>query len=149
MFAKLWKRPVEAMTSFQFTIERQHGEPLQFDGLLDFESIGTSLATYRDGDPYHHLRLYRLELTGYAVVIEFHINETMKIVEAGTVSSAADVDDFFCLHAGDHFHRLTSTDNSSPVRDKELERRVLACYDRQLLDALKHLSKTDFGVNDE
>jgi hypothetical protein len=148
MFAKLWKQSTESNPSqtFQFAIERQRGEPLRFNGHLEFESIGRELPGYRSGEPWHHLRVYRMESTEFAVVIEFHIDESTIIVDAGTVTAAADVDDFFCLHAGDHFHRLTLVDDDLNTRDKELEQRVLSCYDRQLLEVLNHLSKSDFGV---
>jgi hypothetical protein len=148
MFAKLWKRSAESTASqqFQFVIERQRGEPLRFNGRLEFESIGCQLAGYRPGEAWHHLRLFRMESTEYAVVIEFHIDTSTTIVDAGIVAAADDVDDFFCLHAGDHFHRLTLATDDFDSRDKELEQRVLTCYDRQLLDVLNHLSETDFGV---
>jgi hypothetical protein len=148
MFAKLWKQSAESQPSeqFQFVIERQRGEPLRFNGDLEFESIGCQLTGYRSGEPWHCLRLYRKKSAEYAVVIEFHTDESTTIVDAGFVA-AADVDDFLCLHAGDHFHQLTLVADDFNSRDKELEQRVLSCYDRQLLDVLNHLSATNFGVS--
>ena len=96
MFSKLWKAPSNAVKpeSFEFEISRETREPLQFNGRLEFESIGCDVGTYRFGDQFHRLALHR------------------------------DID-------------------VEPV--KELERRVLACYDRQLMELMSHLETINDG----
>ncbi len=142
MFAKLWKRSVEAdpTQEFEFSIARQHREPLRFNGILQFESIGCQLPEYLAGDLYHNLRLYKLRSEGYAVVVEFHREDDATFVEAAIVDSVADVDDFFCLHAGDYFHHMVLDPHDESLQNKQLEQRVLKCYDLQLLNVSKHLS---------
>ena len=147
MFSKLWKAPSNAVMpeSFEFEIPRQTREPLRFNGRLEFESNGCDVGTYRFGDPYHRLRLYKLLSAGYAAIVEFHLAADTFIVDAAIVDSTSDVDDFFCLHAGDQFHRLALHGDIDAEPDKELERRVLACYDRQLLELMNHLEKINDG----
>lgn len=152
MFAKLWKRSTavgaaESGDEFQFSIARHNGSPLRFNGVLQAESSGQSQVGYRQGDPWHKLQVYRVDSAEYAVVIEFHIGNTVVATDAGIVASSADVDDFFCMHAGEHFHRMfldanTSSDCDSGEEvpcDKQLEQRVLKNYDRQILDVLNQL----------
>lgn len=142
MFANLWKRTEEAATTeeFEFCIPRQNRQLLRFNGNLQFQSIGSELPDYRPGDPFHNLRIYKLKSSGYACVVEFHCNSDLSFVEASTVDSMADIDDFFCLHAGDYFHHMDLGSDEEVEQNKELEQRVLKGYDRQLLEVSKHLS---------
>ena len=148
MFTKIWKRTAEAEAAeeFEFTVQRQNRDPLRFNGQLQFESLGDQLTGYSPGDPYHTMRIYKMSSAGYAVIVEFHRDQTATFVEAATVDTVADVDDFFCLHAGDYFHHMVLDPDGETEQDKQVEQRVLKCYDRQLLDVSKHLSQYAPGV---
>ncbi len=149
MFAKLWKRTsvVDAISDFQFSIERNNGAPIRFNGVLQVTSSGQEQPGYRQGDPWHNLQVYRTASTEFAVVIEFYVGIAVVAVDAGIVGSPADVDDFFCMHAGEHFHRMFLDASASDegdsageqICDKQLEQRVLKNYDRQILDVLNQL----------
>ena len=81
-------------------------------------------------------------------MIEFHVSSGVVAVDAGLVDSIVEVDDFFCMHAGEHFHRMSLDADSndhrdtgdSMQRDKQLEQRVLENYDRQILSVLNLLT---------
>jgi hypothetical protein len=147
MFSKLWKAPTVpvALEDFEFEIPRPFRDPLRFNGLLEFESNGSELESYKPGDPFHILRLYKRQSGGYAAIVEFHVNADKVVIEAAIVKFESDVDDYFCLHAGDQFYRMALTREANAGSDKELERRVLACYDHQLMHVMKHL---EIGTNE-
>ena len=147
MFVSLWKRTTSTRSSTEcavdtectISIERPNGSLLKFNGVIQVQSNGRDLQGYRIGDPYHCLRVYRLESDGYAVVIELHLSETETVIDAELVGNVEEADDFFCVHGGDYFHNLSLSPRGLPGDEKDREQRVLSRYDHQVLDVLKQL----------
>ena len=133
MFENLWNRKTAAVEAGGIIIERSQGDPLQFDGELRVESNGSAWPDYRPAEPHHVLRVYDVATGDFAVIVEFWLSATDSIVDGELVTSVDELDDFFCIQAADHFMQLGSV---SARQEQDLEQRLLARYDQQVLDVL-------------
>ncbi len=150
MFTNLWKRPESATTpGFQLTVNRAQGAPLEFDGELMVESSGDQLPGYVAGDPFHHLLVYRLAESRFAVVIDFHASNTQSVTDAEFVNSLDEMDDFFCIHAADQFMQTALAPLASQREEKEREQRMLQRFDKQVLEVLRICQVSEAGSQPE